>query len=100
VQGIAIRVGINRDGFDSHAARGFDDPARDLAAVGNQYALEHGRFTLGALNMGGFSLANVGLALRRARENVNRGSTFASSCPAKPEGGTASSRWKGREPLR
>ena len=41
MQGVAIRVGIDRDGFNTHAARGFDNPAGDLAAVGNQDSLEH-----------------------------------------------------------
>ena len=41
MQGIAIRLGIDRDGLNTHAARGFDDPAGDLAAIGNQDSLEH-----------------------------------------------------------
>src|SRR5262249_2778176 len=34
-------VGIDRDGRNLHAASGLDDAARDLAAVGDQNALEH-----------------------------------------------------------
>ena len=43
MQRIAVGLGIDRDGFDAHAARGFDDPAGDLAAIGNQDSLEHRR---------------------------------------------------------
>jgi hypothetical protein len=41
MQRIAVGLGIDRDGFDAHAARGFDDPTGDLAAIGNQDSLEH-----------------------------------------------------------
>ena len=41
VQRVAVGLGIDRNGFDPHAARGFDDPAGDLAAIGNQDLLEH-----------------------------------------------------------
>ena len=43
VQGIAIRIGVNRDRADAHAPGGTDDAARDLAAVGDQQL--HGRAT-------------------------------------------------------
>src|SRR5215470_2124996 len=43
MQGIAIGVGINRDGADAHPAGGLDDAAGYLTAVGNQNALEHPR---------------------------------------------------------
>ncbi len=38
---IAVGFGIDRNGFNPHAACGLDDPAGDLAAIGNQDALEH-----------------------------------------------------------
>jgi hypothetical protein len=41
MQRVAIGLGIDGDGFDPHPARCFDDPAGDLAAVGNQYSFEH-----------------------------------------------------------
>ena len=41
VQRVAVGVGIDRDRLDAHPARGLDDPAGDLAAVGDQDALEH-----------------------------------------------------------
>ena len=42
VPGVAVRLGVHGDGRDAHAARGPDDAAGDLAAVGNQDLLEHG----------------------------------------------------------
>ena len=41
VQRVPVRLGIDRNGLDPQAARGLDDPAGDLAAIGNQNALEH-----------------------------------------------------------
>ncbi len=41
VKRIAIRLGINGDGFDTHAPGRFDDPAGDLAAIGDQNSFEH-----------------------------------------------------------
>ena len=41
MQGVAVGLGIDRDRLDAHAARGLDDPAGDLAAIGDQDALEH-----------------------------------------------------------
>ena len=38
---VAIGLGIDRDRRYSHPARGLDDPAGDLAAIGNQDSLEH-----------------------------------------------------------
>ena len=38
---VAVGLGIDRDGFNSHPTRGLDDAAGDLAAIGNQDALEH-----------------------------------------------------------
>ena len=38
---VAVGLGIDRHGLDSHPAGGLDDPAGDLAAIGNQDALEH-----------------------------------------------------------
>src|SRR5262249_1772222 len=41
VQRVAVGVGIDRNSCDSQAARGLDDPAGDLAAIGDQDTLEH-----------------------------------------------------------
>ena len=44
MQRVAVGVGIDRDGLDAHPARGLDDPAGDLAAIGDQDALEHAHY--------------------------------------------------------
>lgn len=36
-----VRVGVDRDGAQAEAAAGGEDPAGDLAAVGNQYSSKH-----------------------------------------------------------
>ena len=36
MQRILVGIGIDRDGRDAHPARRLDDPAGDLAAVGDQ----------------------------------------------------------------
>ena len=41
VQRVLVGLRIDRDGRDPHPARGLDDPARDLAAIGDQDFLEH-----------------------------------------------------------
>ncbi len=41
VKRVAVGLGIDRNGLDTHAPGGLDDPAGDLAAVGNEDALEH-----------------------------------------------------------
>ena len=41
MQRVAVGFGIDRDGCDAHPAGGLDDPAGDLAAIGNQDSLEH-----------------------------------------------------------
>src|SRR5262249_10660408 len=41
VQGILVGFRINGDRFDTHLARGFDDPAGDFTAIGNEDTLEH-----------------------------------------------------------
>src|SRR6185312_7036184 len=43
MQRLAIGVGIDGDGGDAHPARRLDDAAGDLAAIGDQYLLEHAR---------------------------------------------------------
>jgi hypothetical protein len=42
VQRVLVGIRINRDGLDAHPARRLDDTAGDLAAIGDQNALEHG----------------------------------------------------------
>src|SRR5262249_10292319 len=41
MQRVFVGLGIDRDGGDPHAPRGPDDPAGDLAAIGDQDALEY-----------------------------------------------------------
>ena len=41
MQGIPVRVRIDGDRLDAHALGGLDDPAGDLATVGNQNLVEH-----------------------------------------------------------
>ncbi len=41
MQRIAIGFGIDGDGLDTHLAGGLDDPAGDLAAIGDQNFFEH-----------------------------------------------------------
>ena len=41
VKRIAVGFGIDGDGFDTHAPGGLDDPAGDLAAIGDQNTFEH-----------------------------------------------------------
>src|SRR4029077_4197194 len=41
VKRVLVGLGIDGDRLDAHAAGGFDDPAGDLAAIGNQDTLEH-----------------------------------------------------------
>jgi hypothetical protein len=38
---VAVGLGIDRDRGNAHAPRCLDDPAGDLAAIGNQDSLEH-----------------------------------------------------------
>ena len=41
MDGITVGLGIDRDRFNTHPPRGLDDPAGDLAAIGDQDSLEH-----------------------------------------------------------
>ena len=41
MQRVAVGLGIDRDRLDTHAAGSLDDPAGDLAAVGDQNSFEH-----------------------------------------------------------
>ena len=40
---VRVRVGVHRHGADAQAARGAEDAAGDLAAVGDQQTLDHER---------------------------------------------------------
>ena len=42
---VAVGLGIDGDRLDPHPAGGLDDPAGDLAAIGDQNSFEHGLFT-------------------------------------------------------
>jgi hypothetical protein len=69
VEGVAVGVRINGNRRNPHPTGGLDDPAGDLAAVGNEDSLEHC----------GLILANRHQKpLRRQRENVNDHSRLAS----------------------
>ena len=41
MQRVLVRIGIDGHSLDAHAARGLDDPAGNLATVGDQNLLEH-----------------------------------------------------------
>ena len=41
MQGVLVGLRIDGDRLDAHFARGLDDPAGDLAAIGDQDTLEH-----------------------------------------------------------
>ena len=43
MQRVLVGVGIDGDRLDAHLARGLDDAAGDLAAIGDQDFLEHWR---------------------------------------------------------
>ena len=43
VEGVAVGLAVDRDGPDAELAAGGDDPQRDLAAVRDEYLLEHCR---------------------------------------------------------
>ena len=45
VQRVSIGIGIHRNGFDAERAAGGEDPAGDLAPVGDQQPADHGRLT-------------------------------------------------------
>jgi hypothetical protein len=38
---VLVRFGVHRDRLDAHPAGGLDDPAGNLAAIGNQDFFEH-----------------------------------------------------------
>src|SRR5690606_11286686 len=44
MQGAGVSVGVDGDSANAHAARGSDDPAGDLAAIGDKDFREHGPF--------------------------------------------------------
>ena len=41
MQRVAVGLGIDRDRLDPHPAGSLDDPAGDLAAIGDQNSFEH-----------------------------------------------------------
>ncbi len=65
MQRIAVGIGIDRHRLDAHLAGGLDDPAGDLATVGDQDLLEHVPF-LSVLSFGG------GAAWHRAARDPDR----------------------------
>ena len=66
VKRVLVGLGINRDRRDPHPVRGPDDPARDLAAIGDQNLLEHRPPA-----EGGFG--SIGDARARLRKRAARG---------------------------
>jgi hypothetical protein len=71
---LCIGRGIDRDGADGETPRGADDPARDLAAVGDQNFVEHRSDPLSHVVMAGlvpaipFVLARSCLPFRDSRD--------------------------------
>ncbi len=51
MEGAGIGLGIDRDRLDAHVLSGADDPAGDLASVGDQDLLEHGPLSLEATHL-------------------------------------------------
>jgi hypothetical protein len=54
---IPVRIGENRHRLDPHPARGLDDPAGDLAAIGNQDLVEHGPSNAGTPRTEAFAVS-------------------------------------------
>ena len=65
MQGVAVGLGIDRDRLDAHAAGGLDDPAGDLAAIGDQNLFEH--VFLGFIPWAGSSLQQSGMRGRASQ---------------------------------
>ncbi len=83
VAGVGVRVGIDGDGAQSHAARGGGDAAGDFAAVGNQHSIEHcviqaEVFGKGAKRVGG------GLYIRKTPNLVSSMGAFSAADNARP----------------
>jgi hypothetical protein len=41
MQRLGVSVGVNRNGANTHRARGADDPASDFAAIGYKEGFDH-----------------------------------------------------------
>jgi hypothetical protein len=52
MHGIDIRLGIDGDGFHPQLPAGADDAEGDFAAVGYEYAFEHGKISISAWRPG------------------------------------------------
>ncbi len=63
MQRVAVGLGKDRDGLYPHAPRRLDDPAGNLAAIGDQYSLEHAPLS---------STDPLGFAALRQKSQSNR----------------------------
>ena len=88
VRAVGVRVGVDGDGADAEVAAGAEDPAGDLAAVGDQDSGDHGVLTSGrrrsrrlALPAPTPSIARLAIADRHrpSTVRVSRGSMTPSS---------------------
>ncbi len=91
VQRVLVGLGIDGDRLYAHAARGLDDPTRDLAAIGDQDFLEHcplgGRpLGPGPCRSGGSIGARAARKQRRGPRLLTKGTTARSrpSAPPRP----------------
>ena len=92
MQRVAIGVGIDRDGLDPHALRGLDDPAGNLAAIGDQNTLEHAPLAHPTPIPAPLALRrcgkNVNSAGRRVRGTACRQTRLSAQCPFQVPGET------------
>ena len=75
MRGPGIRLRVDRHGLDAHLARRADDAQRDLAAVGDQDALEHQRGMLPCLRGGRASC----LVFKSSSERIKSGRVACAS---------------------
>ena len=78
MQRVAVSLGIHRDRRDTHPPGGLDDPAGDLAAVGNEDLLEHAASNYSRTGPSAFAAS--GLKCQR-RPRINRSRLIAMPAP-------------------
>ena len=76
------RLGVDRDGRDAHPPRRLDDAAGDLAAVGDQDLVEHGRLALTSGTRRTSSPGSARSAPPRARGRAPGGVSAGSTTPS------------------
>src|SRR5262249_44620104 len=92
VQRVAVGVGIDRNSCDSQAARGLDDPAGDLAAIGDQDTLEHA--AIGTPRIRRFRLCGAAGQMSTAVHGARKANVNQPVAPRRdrhPDAGTARS---------